>query len=108
MGTGKEIGHDFAKNSSLDGGVPGMERASHAEKLTAIANPGKPLAVDRVMCPDCFTFFQKLAHSRGMNLVVQEPGTKWVFRPDGVRVGLTPSSQVILYPDGSASAIPMP
>jgi hypothetical protein len=104
MDTGEEIGHDFAKNSSLDGGIPGQEKASHAEKLAAIENPDKPLAVDRVMCEDCFAFFQKLAQKRGTTLVVQEPGNTWVFRPDGVRVGLSPNSQVVLHPGGSASA----
>lgn len=108
MDTGKEIGHDFAKNSSLDGGIPGQERAGHAEKLAAINNPGKALAVDKAMCPDCFDFFQKLARARGTSIAVQEPTTTWVFRPDGMRVGLPVGSktQIVIYSDGSASAGP--
>ena len=109
MDTAKDIGHEFAKNQSLDGGVPGQEKASHAEKLAAIENPGKPLAVDRVMCADCFAFFQKLASARGTNLVVHEPGNTWVFRPDGTRVGIAPGAQVVIHADGSgASADPVP
>jgi len=108
MDTGQEIGHDFAKNSSLDEGIPGQEKASHAEKLAAIENPGKPLAVDRVICPDCVAFFQKLAQARGTTLVVQEPGITWVFRPDGVRVGLSPYSIVVRHPSGRASAGQVP
>jgi hypothetical protein len=108
MDTGKEIGHDFAMNSSLDGGIPGQERAGHAEKLAAINNPGKALAVDKAMCPDCFDFFQKLARARGTSIAVQEPTTTWVFRPDGMRVGLPVGSktQIVIYSDGSASAGP--
>jgi hypothetical protein len=107
MDSGKKIGHEFAENPSLDGGVPGKAAASHAEKLAAMQNPGKPLAVDRGMCPDCFAFFQKLARSRGGDIVVQEPGQTWVFRPDGARVGLTPGSRVVIHPDGGASAGPL-
>ena len=107
LDTGEEIGHDFAKNPSLDGGVPGQEKAGHAEKLAALANPGKALAVDQAMCLDCVAFFQKLAQARGTTLVVREPTTTWVFRPDGVRIGLPHSGgKVVLYPDGSASAEP--
>ena len=47
LDVGQEIGHDFAKNPSLDAGVPGQSAASHAEKLAAVSNPGKALAVDR-------------------------------------------------------------
>lgn len=108
LDVGKEIKHKFAENASVDGGVPGKAAASHAEKLVAIENPGKPLAVDRVMCLDCFAFFQKLAVVRKTDLVVQEPGNTWVFRSDGVRVGLSAGSQVVLYPDGRASASPAP
>lgn len=110
MDTGKEIGHEFPQNSSLDNRVPGSEKAGHAEKLAAINNPGKALAVDRAMCLDCFAFFQKLAKARGTSLVVQEPTTTWVFRPDGVRVGLPRGSQVkiVMHPDGSASAGSVP
>jgi hypothetical protein len=103
---GKEIGHDFAKNSSLDAGVPGQSAASHAEKLAAVSNPGKALAVDRVMCPDCVAFFQKYAQARNVTVVIHEPGQTWVFRPDGVRVGLSPSVQVELR-SGGASAEPV-
>jgi len=109
MDTATDIGHEFAENSSLDNGVPGQEKASHAEKVAAIENPGKPLAVDRVMCDDCFDFFQKLARARNTILVVLEPGQSWVFRPDGARVGIAPGAQVVIHADGSgASADPAP
>jgi hypothetical protein len=101
MDVAKEIGHDFVENSSKDEGIPGQEKASHAEKLAAIENPGKPLAVDRVMCPDCFDFFQKLAARSGMNLVVHEPGNTWLFRTDGTRVGITPGAQVVIHADAA-------
>jgi hypothetical protein len=85
LDVGQEIGHDFAKNPSLDAGVPGQSAASHAEKLAAVSNPGKALAVDRVMCPDCVAFFQKYAQARKVAVVILEPGQTWVFRLDGVR-----------------------
>ncbi|HJU74030.1 MAG TPA: DUF4157 domain-containing protein [Gemmatimonadaceae bacterium] len=106
MDEGRKIGHDFEENSFKDNGIPGQEKASHAEKLAAIENPGKALAVDRVMCADCFAFFQKLAKARGQYLTVHEPGQTWVFRPDGARVGIAPGSHVVIQADGSASASP--
>ena len=106
MEVGKKIGHTFESNSSKDGGIPGQAKASHAEKLAAIENPGKPLAVDNPMCPDCVAFFQKLARAQGSHLVVREPGMTWVFRPDGARVGLAAGSSVIIHADGTASAAP--
>ena len=93
LDVGQEIGHDFAKNPSLNAGVPGQSAASHAEKLAAVSNPGKALAVDSVMCPDCVAFFQKYAQARKVAVVIHEPGKTWVFRPDGVRVGLSPSAR---------------
>jgi hypothetical protein len=104
---GHEIGHDFAKNPSLDAGIPGQSAASHAEKLAAVSNPGKALAVDRAICPDCVAFFQKYAQARNVTVVIHEPGRTWVFRPDGVQVGLSPSGLVELHP-GGASAEPLP
>jgi type II secretory pathway component PulJ len=108
LALGAQIGHSFAVNSSIDEGIPGQEKASHAEKLAVVENSGQPLAVDRAMCPDCVKFFQSLAKARGSFLVVQEPGLTWVFRPDGIRVGQSPTTQVVLYPDGRASAGPRP
>jgi hypothetical protein len=106
LAVGNEIGHTFEQNASLDAGVPGQAAASHAEKLAAIENPGRPLAVDRDMCADCFEFFRRLAVARKTTLVIHEPNTTWIFRPDGIRVGLTGDTQTIIYPDGSASAGP--
>lgn len=103
---GHEIGHDFAENTSLDAGIPGQSAASHAEKLAAVSNPGKALAVDRAICPDCVAFFQRYAQVRKVTVVIHEPGQTWVFRPDGVQVGLSPSAQVVLHP-GGASAEPL-
>jgi hypothetical protein len=105
---GEAIGHKFAKNSSIDEGIPGQSAASHAEKLAALANPGRPLAVDKAMCPDCFAFFQRLAIGRGQTLVVNEPNTRWIFRPDGARVGVQGNHATVLRPDGTASSGPMP
>lgn len=104
METAEEIGHDLKRNTSVDEGVPGQSAASHAEKKAAIENPGRALAVDKAMCDDCFAFFQKLAMSRGTQ-VVHEPGQTWVFRPDGTRIGVTPGSEVIIRPDGTATAV---
>jgi hypothetical protein len=42
--------------------------------------------------------------ARKTTLVVHEPGTTWIFRPDGIRVGLSGETQTVIYPDGSASA----
>jgi hypothetical protein len=106
MDTAKEIGHKLSENTSIDEKVPGQSAASHAEKKAAMENPGKALAVDLAMCDDCFAFFQKLAMHRGPQ-VVHEPGQTWVFRPDGVRVGVSRGAEVIIHPDGSASAVGM-
>jgi Domain of unknown function (DUF4157) len=106
MRVAAEIGHDLAVNSSLDGGIPGQEKASHAEKQKAVTQPGAPLAVDEFMCPDCFAFFRKLAQHRQVPLVVKEPNLTWVFRTDGVAVGRNADVSVILHPDGRTSAGP--
>jgi hypothetical protein len=66
------------------------------------------LAVDRVMCDDCFSFFRQLARARNTVLVVRDPSNTWVFRPDGTRIGIAPGSQVVLPADESgASAGPL-
>ena len=108
LDVGQEIGHTFAVDSLRDGGMRGRAAASHAEKVAAMANPGRPLAVDKVMCLDCFGFFQRLAESRQITLVVQEPSTKWIFRPDGVRVGVHDGHATVIRKDGSASSGPVP
>jgi hypothetical protein len=102
----KRIGHLLEENTSLDNGIPGQEKASHAEKIAAVKNPGRALAVDRAMCADCFAFFQKLAIVNGANLVVQEPTGTWIFRPDGSRVNLSSNGTLVIHPNGTASAGP--
>lgn len=107
LDVGKEIGHEFERNASLDGAIPGQAAASHAEKLAAVSNPGRALAVDRAICPDCVEFFRRYARARNGTVVIHEPGQTWVFRPDGVQVGISGSAAVVLYP-GGASAEPLP
>ncbi len=107
METGKEIGHGFKQNSSVDNGVPGQSAASHAEKVAAVSNPGRPLAVDRPMCADCEAFFTRLAVARRTTFVVEEPGGhRQLFRPDGARVVVTPNGKMVYRTDGSVGAEP--
>lgn len=97
----KEIGHDLESNSSKDNNVPGSFNASHSEKKVAVTEPGKPIAVDKAMCSDCFAFMSKLARKEGP-IVVHEPNVTWVFNRDGSRVGVNVSgSGVVLAPEGA-------
>ena len=85
----KEIGHDLQPNKLLDQGVPGRFNASHAEKQATIIAPDKAIAVSEIICDNCRRFFVALARYRGKSLIVAEPKTVWIFRPDG-SIGVVP------------------
>jgi hypothetical protein len=102
----EEIGHPRRANKN-DQGIPGQYFDSHAEKKQIVANPNRPVGVNREMCADCVRFFSREAQAQRTAQVVSDPVATRVFHPDGaITVYARDGSVLRINPDGTVSTLP--
>ncbi len=95
---GVEAGHDV-RGHVFDRSEAGRYENSHAERQTAVAHPGEPLASLLPLCPDCQRYFVALAALRETPIFVADPTGVHVFMPDrGHSVVPHPSGAVLVGP----------
>jgi len=90
----------FRRAGAADGDIPGRYYASHAEvQMTEVA-PDEPIAVSRVMCPDCQKYFKALAQYTDTPQTIADLYDVRVFYPDGRVLVHDVRGTTILHPDG--------
>ena len=79
----EEIGHPVRKSGGADHGVDGQYFASHAERQLSLTAKEPHIGVSKACCPDCKSYFSKLAQHENREWYVTDPKGTWIFRIDG-------------------------
>jgi hypothetical protein len=68
-----------------DHGVEGQYGNTHAERQIYLLTSAQAIGVTRPVCGGCQTAFQQAAQAGNRVIVVADPGTAFVFLPDGTQ-----------------------
>ena len=79
----EEIGHPVRKSGGADHGVDGQYFASHAERQLSLTAKEPHIGVSKACCPDCKSYFSKLAQHENREWYITDPKGTWIFRIDG-------------------------
>ncbi|MGB7982122.1 MAG: hypothetical protein WCF36_15175 [Candidatus Nanopelagicales bacterium] len=86
QGRGRQLRFDRPPSMDpRDHGVEGQFGNTHAERQVHLLTGASAIGVTRPVCPGCQAYFEGLAKNGKKLIVVADPGTAFVFLPDGSR-----------------------